>query len=411
MIDRSDIRVRRMDDKGVLERFVVDNPELERLEALADEYNIFEAIGMVSQEIRHSVFLAFLLDPSQTHGLGDLFLRRFLQKVLLAARGAKLPVSLIDLDVWSLDDTLVLREWHNIDILAVNRTNRFVVIIENKVESGEHSDQLARYYQTAQREYDAWRVIALYLTPDGTPPSDDRYIAVSYRSVADQVEWMLTNRSGSMAPDVRVLLAHYVQMLRRRILSDSEIDDLCLRIYQKHKRALDLIFERRPDLQSDLSTVCRELVEAQGDLILDHATKSRIRFAVPEWDVPELMRGQGWTPSGRMLLFEFINDPGTFRIALHIGPGPSDVRQRVYEVAAQSQSLLKPASRNIAGKWNLIYNKPILSGQALALDDRGQILLAIRTAWDRFLTHDLVEIKRILQPLVDELRGVPSNGS
>ncbi|PZO40331.1 MAG: hypothetical protein DCF17_11975 [Shackletoniella antarctica] len=45
------------DDRGLLEQFVVDNEDLERLESLLDQFNIFEAVGMVRQEIRH-----FLLD-------------------------------------------------------------------------------------------------------------------------------------------------------------------------------------------------------------------------------------------------------------------------------------------------------------------------------------------------------------
>ena len=53
-----------------LEDFVVGNPELEELEALLSQFNLFEAIGAVRMEVRHSDFLAFLLDPAQKHGLG-----------------------------------------------------------------------------------------------------------------------------------------------------------------------------------------------------------------------------------------------------------------------------------------------------------------------------------------------------
>ena len=42
---------------------LVGNEDLERLEALLDQFNIFEAIGVVNQELRHSDFLAYLLDP------------------------------------------------------------------------------------------------------------------------------------------------------------------------------------------------------------------------------------------------------------------------------------------------------------------------------------------------------------
>lgn len=50
------------DDQKDLEAFVVGNPDLERLETLLDQFNMFEAIGAVRQELRHSDFLAFLLN-------------------------------------------------------------------------------------------------------------------------------------------------------------------------------------------------------------------------------------------------------------------------------------------------------------------------------------------------------------
>ncbi len=59
-----------LSDEEALESFVFENPELQRLEFLLDEFNIFEAIGAVRMELRHSDFLAFLLDPNQSHGLG-----------------------------------------------------------------------------------------------------------------------------------------------------------------------------------------------------------------------------------------------------------------------------------------------------------------------------------------------------
>ena len=73
-----------MDSKKLLlEKFVVDNEDLEHLESLLDQFNIFEAVGMVRQEIRHSNFLAFLLNPSASHRLGDIFLKTFLKRLLL----------------------------------------------------------------------------------------------------------------------------------------------------------------------------------------------------------------------------------------------------------------------------------------------------------------------------------------
>jgi hypothetical protein len=72
-------------DLRALEDFLIANRDLERLEAMLDRFNILEALGVVRQELRHSDFLAFLMDPEGNHGLGDAFLKRLLQRALIAA--------------------------------------------------------------------------------------------------------------------------------------------------------------------------------------------------------------------------------------------------------------------------------------------------------------------------------------
>ncbi|MBK7706475.1 MAG: PD-(D/E)XK nuclease family protein [Acidobacteria bacterium] len=42
------------------------------------------------------------------------------------------------------------REWRNIDILLKDKSNKLAVVIENKIDSGEHSEQLTRYRQIAK---------------------------------------------------------------------------------------------------------------------------------------------------------------------------------------------------------------------------------------------------------------------
>ena len=62
---------------AALERFVVDNDELLVLEEQIGRFNIFDALRIVDREVKHSDFLAWLLDPNESHGQGGLFLRRF----------------------------------------------------------------------------------------------------------------------------------------------------------------------------------------------------------------------------------------------------------------------------------------------------------------------------------------------
>jgi hypothetical protein len=92
------------EERAALEDFLIDNPELERLEVLLDEFNIFEALGAVKVELRHSEFLAFLMNPIQSHGLRDVFVKRFLQKAVVGVDPAELPFAAIDLDILDLDD-------------------------------------------------------------------------------------------------------------------------------------------------------------------------------------------------------------------------------------------------------------------------------------------------------------------
>jgi len=90
-------------DREALERFVVDNQEFERLEELLGEFNLFEAIGAVRQELRHSDALRFLFDPSAPHGLGPAFLSRFLKTALAGISG--LDLGPVEVDVSDLSAT------------------------------------------------------------------------------------------------------------------------------------------------------------------------------------------------------------------------------------------------------------------------------------------------------------------
>lgn len=82
------------EDRKALEAFVRGNYDLEHLESLLYRFNIFEATGFIRQELRHSDFLAFLLNPQGSHSLRDAFVKRLLKRVL--ASGGIPPTRDID---------------------------------------------------------------------------------------------------------------------------------------------------------------------------------------------------------------------------------------------------------------------------------------------------------------------------
>jgi len=95
---------------------------------------MFEAAGLTRDEQKHSCLLAFLLNPKESHRLGDSVLTRILQEAVGRSKRTDLPVSALDLELWDLSDTEVLTEWSKIDILVLNRTNNLAVVIENKID-------------------------------------------------------------------------------------------------------------------------------------------------------------------------------------------------------------------------------------------------------------------------------------
>lgn len=381
--------------RAALESLVVDNPELERLETLLGQFNVFEAIGAVRHELRHSDFLAFLLDPRQNHGLGDEFARRLLQRVLISAGDQPLLITPIDLDVWDLNGLAVQREWQNIDVLMLDEAHDLAVIIENKIDSGEHSNQLDRYFRVVRQHYPGLKILGVFLTPEGDIPSHGSYLPTSYTTVCEIVERIVETRSSTLGADVKTLMVHYTQMLRRHIVSESEIADLCRRIYRKHQRALDLIYEYRLDKQTEIRELLEGIVRETPSLLLDHCSKSYVRFVPRAWDVHTLNSGTGWTRSGRILLFEFVNTADYLKLYLWIGPGPEHIRQKLLDMALAHQPF-KASSRSLNQKHNSIYTKSFLVAKDYEDADDEQLNRQIQKRWAEFKENDLPRIEEVV---------------
>lgn len=382
-------------DIKALEALVIDNPELQRLESLIAEFNIFEVMGVVHQEARHSDFLSFLLDPSAKYGLGDKFLRAFLLRALLDAPDP--PIAPIQIDLIAMDKATVRREWQNIDILIEDPTNHLVIVIENKILSGEHGGQLARYLLTAQKHFPGATLIPLFLTPEGAAPSDEHYISMTYGAIAGAIEATLQTHFSVLGPEVRTTIQHYVTMLRRHIVSESEIAELCRQIYRRHKQALDLILEHRPDLQLEIYEYLAGVIDGCDCVKRDHSTKTCIRFCPDEWEaVPQLKTGQGWTTSGRLLLFELKNYPNRLSLHLIIGPGPDEWRQRLFKLSRAYPRVLRGGRSQLHSKWTTIFKHDFLRTRDYEDVSFEDLQLKIDKAWAQFLTDDLPEITKLV---------------
>lgn len=302
------------------------------------EFNLFEAAGLTNQEIRHSRFLSFLLDPKGAHGLGDLFVTRVLQAAVSGRPPDEVGVTALDLELMDLSDFEISCEVHRIDILLLSPANRFAVIVENKVGTGEHSNQLPRYLATVEGMRPGWRTLPLLLSPRGIEPSDPRYFPVSYESVAEILASIAGSRRTSLSPDVALAMAHYERLLRRHVVSDAKLKDLCQQIIAKHRKAIDLLIEHMEDPRTPVRLFVDNMLSDAG---WERGSGS-YRFPA-DWArvVPP---GDDGNP---IVSFWIDDTQRTLSLIMEIIPGDQEIRRRLFEAANANPNLFNRTAKTL----------------------------------------------------------------
>ena len=290
------------DDAKALKDFLLDIECLDPLSEWTSKFNLFDILKITRTEIRHSNMLSWLLSPNENHGLGDSVIRGFVQYVVTSFSE---DTDVFDTLLMDFRDFVVQREWHNIDVLAVSSDEKFVLCIENKIDSREHDNQLNRYRKIIEDTYPEYKKMYIYLSPEGMEATDPEYwCSMSYQDVLRIIE--NARRKVKLLPDAELLIDNYIEIIRRDIVGDEKLAQICAEIYAKHQKALDLIFENRPDKASDLAAIIKawaieKTKEGEIEVVIEKCVKSYIRFKsafmssiIPDSDEPD----SGWnTPN------------------------------------------------------------------------------------------------------------------
>ncbi|MHC5735608.1 PDDEXK-like family protein [Nostoc sp.] len=385
-------------ERALLESLIGDNEDLEKLELKLAQFNIFEAIGVVRQELRHSNFLAFLLNPSENHRLDDIFLKRFLKRVLLEEYEPTdekyTKVSPVDIDIADFTDADVRREWQNVDILIHSPRNKLVCAIENKIDAGEGIDQLKKYQNTVEQEFEDCRAILIYLTPEGDLPSQKNWRIYNYSKIAEIIDSICISYKSTIGTDVYTLMTHYSTLIRRHIVSDSEVAELCRKIYTKHKHALDLIFEHRPDLQSEIATRIHEFLNREIDcqkISVYFWSKGYIGIIPKKWEENKLP-----------LSFQFENYPQSLIVKVLIYPSEDKyIREKIHEISQKNIPFFK--KKALTPKLTTIYTKSVLNPKDYEDADLEELMNKVQESWRHFIENDFVTIDNIINTNIDEI--------
>lgn len=217
--------------------------DFKRLKDKKDEVNIFKIINMVDKEAVHSDMLAWLFNPYENHDFNDKAVKGLLMQL------SEKDAEYINLLLQDYSDLEVYREYtidngRRIDILLESRNNKVIIIIENKIRSGEGDNQLEDYKKYIDEKYNDYNRIFLYLTPEKERKEKYKgYIHITYNTIYKILNNILYDNQIRL--EIRAVLKQYKEMIRRDIMGnvDKEMIDLCRKLYVEHKEALDKIMQ------------------------------------------------------------------------------------------------------------------------------------------------------------------------
>ena len=200
----------------------------------AARHNVFDALGLGRKENYHSRFMGYLLDPTERHDQGAVFLCSFLDW-LREHHG--LPSSTAE--GWTAGQVqgtlapkaLVTAEKDTggsgrID-LVLELSDGTTIAIENKVDAQEQEDQLRRYWhwlRSLGKRSD--QLMLVFLTPDGradtTAGARDHIVRMSYGQLAEVLERGMA-RCPETAHALIATTRQYIQLCQRIAQGDPQM--------------------------------------------------------------------------------------------------------------------------------------------------------------------------------------------
>ncbi len=333
---------------------LLKDEDFDKLELGLKNPNIFQILRITNNEIRHSNFLSWLLDPKESHKLGDIFLKRFLREVFSSDKFG--DIDQVDVEGMDLSKVEIQREWKNIDILII--LEGVVVCIENKVLSKEHSNQLKRYKEIIEKQFPDYQQTFVYLTPDGEDSEEetDTYEPISYEFIVDSLDRILSVYGESLNEQVKNYIKDYVTIIKRELMGTDKLTELSKKIYQNHKELFDFINEHKPDIMDEMGVILKNQLKSKG-YIIGSSSKKRVRFTTQSiLDLTYINKNVKWWKNGESFLFEFILYEEKNKLIFKVVISPSDKDydvNRLKEMLLEIEDFTEPRGK----KWLVTHRK------------------------------------------------------
>lgn len=324
----------------IVERLLKDPKVKAILAARTAEFDPFAALAIEEYELRHTTTLAWLLDPRESHALGDRFLRAFLRSCLGAELEERVASAVVIKEprLKKLDgqwrfvgsrfrESVGKVQGARLDVLLeltlVDGARRGIAI-EGKVKAKEHGDQLSSYRLAMEQRFPGAYDL-LFLTVAGDIPAEKEEIrawrpitwsrhvaepllavlagAQTATNVPERVQWFLDRYIALIrrfSEDERDTVVREVDALWRdsdirKLLTAARLDedgngDLCMEI-EKDRWFLEMV--NRSRLKSPGTRLVDQLFhKLEGDVAIHEWHGQQVLFLPKEWPGPLLLNGE-----------------------------------------------------------------------------------------------------------------------
>jgi hypothetical protein len=129
-----------------------------------------------------------------------------------------------------------------IDLLLVAPSQKLVIVIENKFHAAESIGQLDDYLTYAQKKYEGYTIIPIFLILNSDAPSHPDYWVLDYSDILDIITTQIELNRDAMSGAIFDFLSFYTAILKEELIQDDETVQLALDIYQANQAAIDLLY-------------------------------------------------------------------------------------------------------------------------------------------------------------------------
>lgn len=213
-----------------------------KLDEILNKFNIFEATGMRKQEIKHTKFLGYLLNPNESHGLGTKFLLEFLRNAFSKTANQEFDLLSLHLSLAEISTEFGLNNIDEnqkskksaIDIhieIPTYKNEKIIIAIENKLKARQADGQLNKYRTSLINSHGDKNVYCFFLTLFAEEAIADNWLEITFGdTVAPILDNMLKNNTETISDYLIAILQDYLDLITEDEEPDPIIEDLARRI-------------------------------------------------------------------------------------------------------------------------------------------------------------------------------------